>query len=148
MRDLVVAVVALAIAGGAGYFWAYQEYEPGVRFLAQWIRGGEPARSAHDPLRGPISEDPVIRLPSNVPEDWSLDIMGRTQATSEKPIREVLLKIREIVPDAELYVRIVADECVTVSNVMHVLRLCADCGYQDADVNGFAGHNYTRLGEK
>lgn len=149
VRDLIVALLAVGIAGGAGYFWAYQQYEAGVRFIATWIRGGEPAASAYDPLAdGVISEDPVVVIPSDQPADWSLSLMGREQARSEEPIRAFLIKMRRAVPSARLYVRIAADDRVQVGTVMRVLRLCADCGYQDADVNGFAGHNYTALGNE
>jgi len=149
LRDLIVGLMAVAIAAGAGYLLAFQRYEPGVRFLAAWIRGGEPAAAAHDPLAARIiTEDPVIFIPSDRSDEWHLRVMGRQQAKSEESIRIFLIKMRKAVPNANVYVRIVADDDVRMGTVMHVLRLCADCGYEDADVNGLTGHNYTAFGKE
>ena len=141
--DLLVALLAIAVAFSAGYFWSFQRYEPGTRFIAAWIRAGQPARSADDPFsRGVISEDPVLVLPSPDQSEWHLRVMGKQLAKSEQPIRDFLVELRRAAPLAHPYVRISVDDSVPMSTVMTALRLCRDCGYEDVNVNGLAGHNY------
>jgi len=144
LKDVIVALLAVTVAGGTGYFLAYQQYDPGVRYLAKWIRASEPARSAYDPsTSGIISEDPAIFIPSDDSTQWHLDIAGQVEAKTRENIRGFLLKWQKL-PNPHPYVRIVADNTVHVSTVMDILQLCAECGFEDIDVNGFAGHNYKR----
>jgi hypothetical protein len=142
--DLIVALLAIAVAFGAGYFWSFQRYEPGTRFIAAWIRAGQHARTAYDPIAGGvISEDPVVVLPSADQSEWHLLIMGKQVAKSEQPVRDFLMELRLAAPLAHPYVRISVDDSVPMSTVMTALRLCRECGYEDVNLNGLAGHNYT-----